>query len=431
DTALNEFLGAAAIDPTSAIAQYHVGMAYYHLGRLPEASAAELRAIALDPQYKSAYIEFATIETKRTHFDKAKRALDFALQVWPDDASLKNMSAVVEKEQKMAPPIAVASVSPASTSTRHGGKEDRTNSISKKQSMLYGSKDVNGLLRDAETALARCDLQRAKKSLQFAATLEPNDPEIHIRLCSLLEAEGDTVGAVSEAQRALALDQTNPQWYLALGWAYSRQAKWQPSYEAFKEAYTMDNNLKDAIIGQTYALAKQGKFKLAKILLSVSDPAAHQTSWYHCASGLILEEKADLPGAYQEVAIAAKIAPNDYQVRYLLARVSYQLACKEKTKARWKQASLDARSLLAITPYDVEALINLGVALQKSSDNDGAIQALALATKLSPASASAHGAYAAALAAAGKNAEALVEAKTACKIDPDQKLAHTLIDELK
>lgn len=418
-TALQEFGFAAGLDPTNARAAYHMGVAFYHLGRLSEASAAELQALGIDPKLREAFIEFSTIEFHRGNPALAKKAIDLAIKNWPDDLELKRISQKLEVEGAKPQAIAQATVSGAPPAVKV--------SAFAKPALLYSSKDVAGLLRDAEAAMQRCDLPRAKKALQFALMLEPMDPEVHARYCNLLEAEGETAAAVSEAQKAVQLEPSNPQWYLALGWAYSRQGKWPPSYEAFKQAYTKDNNLHDAIIGQCYALAKNGQFKLAKITLHVSDPNAQETSWYHTASGLILEEKGDRIAAYDEVRAALKISPNDYQAKYTIARMAYQLACKDKTQARWKLAAQHARDLLAVTPYDVEAMINLGICQQHLHDTDGALQTLAQAAKISPASASAHGAYASALASAGKLAEAKAEARIAYRIDPKQQLAQTIL----
>jgi tetratricopeptide (TPR) repeat protein len=296
-----------------------------------------------------------------------------------------------------------------------------------KTALMFSSKDISGLLHESEIAVQQGDLQRAKNTLQLAIKLAPGVPEPHWRLCQLLEAEGETSAAISEAQRAVSLDDANPHWYLALGWAYSRAGKWQPSFDAFKDAFKRDNNLHDAVVGECYALAKQKQIMLARITLHVSDPEAHDTSWYHAANGLILEEKGDLKGAYDELTRAVEIAPNDYQAKYTLARIAYQLACTEKKKESWKAAAQDARDLLAITPCDVEVLINLGICLSAISDDDGAIKTLANAVRISPNNANAHAAYASVLASAGRTDDAIAQAKIAKKLNPSQKLVNAIL----
>jgi len=431
NNALNEFLLAVAADEHNAAAVYQVGMAYFHLGRLPKAQLAEELSILVDANFMPAYIELATIHSKQGHFAEAKATIDRALTIWPGNAELTKALASIGKVETTAASVATANSAAAHSSTKHAAPPLVVSPLAK-GALLYSQKDTAGLCRESELALQQGDLQRAKGALRFALKLEPNDPETHWRLCNVLESEGNTALAVSEAQQCVTLDPANTQWYLALGWAFSRQAKWQQSYDAFKQAYTRDNDLHDAIVGECYALAKQKQFTLAKIILHVSDPMARDTSWYHAANGLILEEKGDLIGAYKELSRASEIAPNDYQIKYTLSRVSYQLACKDKkVKERWRQAAQHARDLLAYTPCDVEVLINLGVCLKESGDNEGALKVLLKATKISPSNAGAHGAYAASLIAAGKNEEAREQAKLAKRIDPSQKLAESVLLQLK
>ncbi|HEY9717087.1 MAG TPA: tetratricopeptide repeat protein [Trichormus sp.] len=422
--ALNEFLLAVGADDHNAAAIYEVGIAYFHLGRLPKAQLAEEIAIQVDEKFMPAYIELATVHSKQGQYSQAKETIERALKLWPDNPDLTKALASIAKVE------ATSQAAPV-TGTASGAAPLVVSPLAK-NALLYSRKDTAGLCRESETSLQQGDLQRAKSALQFALKLEPADPELHWRLCNVLESEGNTTAAVAEAQQAVNLDPDNTQWYLALGWAFSRQAKWQQSADIFKQAYERDNDLHDAVVGECYALAKQKQFTLARIILHVSDPAARDTSWYHEASGLLLEEKGDLIGAYKECSRAAEIAPNDYQIKYTLSRVAYQLACKDKkVKERWRQAAQHARDLLAYTPCDVEILVNLGVCLQESDDNDAALKTLAKAIKISPGNAGAHGAYAAALATAGKVDQAREQAKLAKKIDPSQKLAESVLQRLK
>jgi tetratricopeptide (TPR) repeat protein len=421
-SALTFFLSAASSSDNSAETFYHVGVACYHLGKFEHARTAETIAIGLDAQFQPAYVELATIECKLGHYREARESIQEALKHWPNQESLQHTLLSIKALEKKS------SATIATTPSQKGGFEVSPLS---KPALLFNAKDINGLYHDSELALQQGDLLRAKTSLQFAVILNRQDPEPHWRLCNVLEAEGDTRGAVLEAKRSVALDPTNPQWYLALGWAYSREAKWEHSFEAFKEAFKRDYTLHDAIVGECYALAKQKQFILARITLHISDPAARDTSWFHAANGLILQEKGELISAYKELQTALEISPNDYQIKYVFARISYQLACKQKTTERWKIAAKDARSLLAITPYDVEVLVNLGICQMNSSDNEGAEKTLAHAIKLSPSNAGAQAAYASVLAASGKTDEAKHHARLAKKIDPSQKLAETILQKLK
>ena len=418
--ALKEFLAAAAVDEHSDKALYHVGVAYYHLGRLEQARVAELLAIQANPKLLAAYVELSTIETKLGQYSEARSTLIDAQKLGeniPELAeSIMNITKLEQRHRALSP--------------LHGEQPVEVSPMAK-SALLFNAKDIVGLMHESETALRLGDLKRAKNVLGMAIKVSPENPEPHWRMCQLLEAEGRTNEAIAEAQRAVALDETNPQWYLVLGWTYSRAGKWQQSFEAFKEAYKRDNNLHDAIVGECYALAKQKQIMLARITLHVSDPGAHDTSWYHAANALILEEKGDLKEAYKEITRAAEIAPNDYQVKYTLARVAYQLACTEKTKERWKQAEQHERDLLAVTPYDIEVLINLGICLSAAGEKDAAIKTLAKAAAISPTNASAHAAYASVLAAAGKVDEARFHAHVAKKLNPSDKMADSVLRRLK
>lgn len=417
--ALREFLTAAAKDTHSEKALYHVGIAYYHLGRLEQAKVAEILAIQANSKFLPAYLELATIQTKMNKYDDAKSILEEGLKIFPGNAELLTALAGVSKVETKA--ATESAVKPAAVPTPPMAKS----------ALLYNAKNIAGLLKESDLAFRHGDLKKAKDALGLAMRLAPKKAEPHWRMCQILSAEGNTAEAIAAAKKAVALEPKNPKWYLALGWAYSRAGKWPDSFDAFQEAFKRDNNLHDAIVGECYALAKQKQVTLARITLHVSDPEAHDTSWYHAANGLILEEKGDLVEAYKELQHACDIAPNDYQVRYTLARVSYQLACTEKTRDRWKESAQHSRELLTATPSDVEVLINLGIAQSALNENGAAIETLAKAVKISPTNASAHAAYASVLAAAGRNDEAVAEAKLAKKINPTQKLADTVLQRLK
>src|SRR5262245_54383171 len=85
--AVDAFLKAVELSPTSALIQNDLGYAYFVGGRYGEAIAAYEHAIGLEPNYVIAYNNLGVAYLRLKDFEKARSAFNKAITLKPDYAS--------------------------------------------------------------------------------------------------------------------------------------------------------------------------------------------------------------------------------------------------------------------------------------------------------------------------------------------------------
>jgi tetratricopeptide (TPR) repeat protein len=430
--AVAHFRQASSLDPKNAEAAYGLGLSYYHIGQFDNALAAENKAVALDPSFKSAYIELAAIYTKLSNTVKAKECLLKALAIDPDNLFAKaSLEALQEMPEMTKPPEAAVTAPVIKPPSKEQIDAANEAAIRRKADSLYRNGDCAGLIKHSEDAFERGDNRRAAYALQLAVRLDPNNTEAHTKLATVLVSAGSPESAINEARRAAELRPNDPQAHLLYAYALSRANMWNAALDEYKAAYDLDRNSHEALIGQAVALAKQGSGTLAKLALETntkSDPASQ--TWGRIGMSLVLEEQGQLDEAYEQLSAVVKAEPANLKAKHTLAELTFQMACRENKKARFKESAQLYSELLKYAPYDVEAYVGLGLCLDNIGDRKAALKALNQAVLSSPYSANAHGAYARILAKDGQKSEALEHAKLALKLDPSLKAAKSIVDKL-
>ena len=102
-TAEKEYRDAAALDPSSAKAQFGLGNVYVRQSRFPEAETAYKTAVALDPGMAAAQTNLGVVYYQMGQLDKASGVLGTALELEPNDAKTLYLMAVVRLQQNNLP----------------------------------------------------------------------------------------------------------------------------------------------------------------------------------------------------------------------------------------------------------------------------------------------------------------------------------------
>jgi Flp pilus assembly protein TadD len=89
-----------AVDPSSAIAFTHLGEAYRHDGRLPDARIAMQKALAINPDMTVANIAMGALEIREGRYSEAETYLRRVLAVYPDYAAALEQLGLAYMQQK-------------------------------------------------------------------------------------------------------------------------------------------------------------------------------------------------------------------------------------------------------------------------------------------------------------------------------------------
>ncbi|MFA6134273.1 MAG: tetratricopeptide repeat protein [Phycisphaerae bacterium] len=95
DKAVVPLYKAAQLRPSDSSIQNNLGLTCYHLGRLPEAEAACLRSVALDPRNYLAYVNLGLIYQGMRRWEDAYRQYGLALRYVPGSTECLNLQSTV------------------------------------------------------------------------------------------------------------------------------------------------------------------------------------------------------------------------------------------------------------------------------------------------------------------------------------------------
>lgn len=213
------------LDPSSAIANYNLGLLLADAGNF-EASALELRkAISLAPLRAAFYVSLAEVERQRAHLPAARANLAQALRLHPGDSQAQKLLA----ELGSTPELTQAPPGPAGSGSELNQFPDTADghisfaSLLSRQGDLLGA--VGELLRACALDPARRDThmqlgvlraqlnQTDQAELEFRKALlqSPSDAAAHVALASLLFSMQKYPEAAAELRQALQIQPGNPE----------------------------------------------------------------------------------------------------------------------------------------------------------------------------------------------------------------------------
>jgi putative PEP-CTERM system TPR-repeat lipoprotein len=199
-----------------------LGQLFNRQGDVPAAQRAFRRAIEVDPEFVDAYVNLAQVEAGQGRFDTAAELLHSALKREPENAGLLHELGVLEyRRGNLEAAIAAfeqsLSLEPGSAKTRAALSRaladvgrDLTRALEIARAARQNDPTDPGIADALGRVLSRSGLHVAALE-QFRAAIELAPHPIaayHYRLGRELSATGDPVGAATEMERALEIDET-------------------------------------------------------------------------------------------------------------------------------------------------------------------------------------------------------------------------------
>jgi tetratricopeptide (TPR) repeat protein len=224
----------------------------------------------------------------------------------------------------------------------------------------------------------------ARVGLNLAAcAIRPNSPMAYSNLSVSLREQGDLRGAVTAANRALAIDHNFVAAYVNLGRALRDSKDLPGAVAAFKKATEFGPKCAPAYVNLGFAL----------------------------------RESNDLPGAVAACKKAIDLDPNSFSAHGNLGTALLLQGDKAGAVAAYKKA-------IELNPKSAPAYNNLGLALRLSNDWPGAVAAYKKAIEFDPGHFQAHHGLGMTLLSQGRHAEAEQAYLGAIKAQPAFALAY-------
>jgi tetratricopeptide (TPR) repeat protein len=230
-----------------------------------------------------------------------------------------------------------------------------------------------------------------------------------------LTTAGHFVSAISHMREAIAQDARNPELHDNLGSIYALERDWDHAAQEFSESIRLKTD---------YAPAH---LHLGSVLQAQQKPGA-VAEWTQACDlapgdpGIALGVGKALADAGQDDA-AVPILEHAVQLDPTPA-ANYQLAVVLQRVKRFEDAIRLLKSVAAAEPHNVEALVNLGLALSQAHQATEAVPYLQRALTLEPDNATAHQDLAAAYVQISQIADAIFQLRAAIKLDPGSPQMH-------
>lgn len=207
--------------------------------------------------------------------------------------------------------------------------------------------------------------------------LDPNDPEAFYNLSNALKGLGRLEDAALGYKKSIALKSDIPQAHLNLGVTLQELGKLQEAELSYKNTIALKPDYAEAFNNLGNVLREQGRYE-------------ESVAQYKKA----IEIKPEYPEAYNNLGIALQNqnkfqeAEHHYKTALLLgsgfAEAHYNLGTLLQALARFVEAEASYRNAIALNPNYPEALYNLGITLLDLGDPISALQVFAHLIELKP-----------------------------------------------
>jgi tetratricopeptide (TPR) repeat protein len=344
--AAGEFRSEIETNPSFSLAYYRLGNAEENLEAWDAAISALQRAIWLNPNHSGPYALIGKAYLKRGDIDDAEAAFSHALEMDPQDQSIRllldqtkgPLSRDRQRSVQPVPPILgrkeylagqIQAAIPLLEKSRAAGAHDnelffmlgnsylQQHQIPKARAAfadLYGVPPESGAARlFTAHMLMRLEFEDdAQSELEAALAHAPKLPAAHFMLGEIAIYRAQIERAVDELTREIAINPAFAMAYYRLGDAYTRREDWEHAVPPLQRAVWLDPTYSGPyiLLGKTYQ--KQG----------------------------------DLPEAERMLRMALRMDPRNASAHYLLGRTLIQSGHAEEGKKllqQWEQLKKESQ----------------------------------------------------------------------------------------
>jgi tetratricopeptide (TPR) repeat protein len=225
-----------------------------------------------------------------------------------------------------------------------------------------GQPDAEGFLRTATalTPTSHVNEGRARAWLSLAHVLEATKPE----------------EAIAAYHQAAVLQPKDPEPHLAAGILYEKQQRFSEAVTEYQRALALDPS-SDALTGLANLYMRGRKFPEAEEYLKKVVAQQPASAAAHIQLGRVLAAQNKNDAAVAELEQGAKLAPSDVSVQRDLAELYAMLGKNDQAEAMY-------RALITQHPNDAELHDNLGKALLHEKKSADAVKEFLAAVNLKP-----------------------------------------------
>jgi Flp pilus assembly protein TadD len=226
------------------------------------------------------------------------------------------------------------------------------------------------------------DYGAARKHLQEAVQVNPDDVNSRVNLGLVLAQLQDAAGAKEQLEKALALGATEPQVHFELSKALRKlgeTAQAQEQMRLFQQGTKAEADLSLAVLKSTQAeeAAKGGDFQKAAGLYREACSAEPDNAGFAYGLAVMLGNLGDHAGERAALEQAIKNNPNFALAQYALGYMEFQANENEAAERQF-------RMVVKATPGNAQAWISLAATLGRQSRIAEAQEAVAHALQLEP-----------------------------------------------
>ncbi|MDA3786515.1 MAG: tetratricopeptide repeat protein, partial [Deltaproteobacteria bacterium] len=377
-----QFERAASLDPKNTDALLKSAEMYF-LGKANKESRERVdQILAVDPELSAAYALLANIELREQKTDKAQDAISRALELDPSNARYHLIQSAILSARK----------------DFDGAVKANLRAIDLDRNNIAGHNNLVGLY------LSWGKSEEAEKTLKNIISTIPDRLTSHIDLARFYLNTGKIDAAEQTIKGAINIQKENADLLVFLGNLYHRSNKIDLAEEAYRQAISKSENPEDikAILANfhfetgRYTLAKKENDELlknnadqslaqlvkAKLLIHAGQntealPIIDKTiknfpKWgeAYYLKGLAHFNQGEILLSYNALDLARQYAPNDSQIRTLIAHHLF-------LRKDFPEAKQEAEKALALQNNNFRAAIILGKSLLNMGQTENALQIFA------------------------------------------------------
>ena len=244
-------------------------------------------------------------------------------------------------------------------------------------------------------ALAKSNKSEAKQEFEEALRIDPNSPNAHLGLGSLLLEEGNSTEALSQYQSVLHESPQNAKALVGAGNVWATQGNNAEAADAYERALQASPSLPEAHYRLGALLMRQGSTDQAASHLSQAVQLDFTYADAHVKLGEAYEAESRPEDAIEQYLTAAAVDPSQVQRYYLLVanllnrsgrHGAAELALGDASSSlhKWSDAADHYSEAIKANPGVAEFHLRFATALNKLGRTQQAHAELATAMRLNP-----------------------------------------------
>src|SRR5712691_11515698 len=279
---------AIAIDPSSSIGQFSLGLALARQGRLVEAVEHYQTALRLEPDFADAHTNVGVALANQGKLAEAIEHYETGLRLGPDNAVAHfDAGSALVRQGKLAEAIAHY-----------------------EEALKIRPDDVDARINVGVALARQGKLAEAIEQYYHALQIQPDHADAHTNAGAALTRQGKLVEAIAHYEQALKIKPDHADAHSNMGAALAGQGKLAEAIEHYQQALRIKPDHADAHANWGAALAQQGKLDEAIEHYRQALQIRPESADAHNHWGLALARQGKLVEAMKQYQQAVELRPS-------------------------------------------------------------------------------------------------------------------------